>query len=105
MKTEHPDLDSADSNWIDFEKPEHYRAHHGPLASELIGARGFSCTLFPFQVWEIVTHDKDGLAVAILRANQMTLEGALKYMEGERVMVYNRFAELQTHGIGWLNDL
>ncbi len=94
IQGEHPDLDAADSNWIDFTKPCHYRDHHGAIAAELLGARGFECTGFPFQVWVIIAHDVNGNSVAVLRANQSTLAGALQYMAPNRVLVYNREADL-----------
>jgi hypothetical protein len=87
---EHPDLDAADANWVQFKKEGEYEQHHGQFAAELLGAREFECTRFPFQVWEISAHDKDGKAVAILRSNQSSLEGALRYMEENRILVYNR---------------
>lgn len=97
MKTirgEHPDLDAAEHNWIQFKELGEYQAHHGNLASELMGARGFECTNFPFQVWEIVGHDYKSQPCAVLRANQHRLEDALQYMNANKVLVYNRKADV-----------
>lgn len=97
MKTirgEHPDLDAADHNWIQFKEPGEYDAHHGSLATDLLDARGFECTGFPFQVWEITGYDYNSKPVAILRANQNRLENALQYMSAKKVLVYNRKADV-----------
>lgn len=94
MKHHYPDLDAADRNWIQFSSPGNYKDHCGANAGLLMGSDDFECTKFPFQVWELSGYRPDGSPVAILRANQSTLEGALKYMQAERILVYNAEADL-----------
>lgn len=95
------DLDAADRNWIQFQSPGNYHSHFGTLASVLMESRDFSATAFPFSVWEIVGSHADGTPAAILRANQSTLESALRYMQPLRILVYNREAELRCN---WIED-
>jgi len=102
--TPQADLDAADANWIQFTAPGEYHSHKGALAANLIGAREFECTGFPFQVWEIVTHDHNGNPCAILRANQSKLTGALRYMNENRVLVYNQQADAERINQGFSDD-
>lgn len=88
-----PDLDAADRNWIQFNAPGDWHDLHGSLASDLMDCPEFELTGFPYQVWEVVGYRSNSKPVAILRANQSSLEGALKYMKQGRVLVYNQQAD------------
>ena len=91
MKAIHPDLDAADSNWIQFSESGEYESSHGMQASCLMESPDFALTPFAYSVWEIT-----GMSVvterpvAILRANQSTLESALSYMTEGRILVLNK---------------
>lgn len=93
MKTNFPDLNAADRNWIQFNGPGDWHNMCGPLANDLLECSEFELTAFPYQVWEVVGYRSNSNPVAILRANQSTLKGALNYMSQGRVLVYNRQAD------------
>lgn len=88
-----PDLDAADQNWIQFNAPGDWYDMRGSLANDLLECSEFELTGFPYQVWEVIGYRSNSRPIAILRANQTALSGALKYMKQGRVLVYNRQAD------------
>lgn len=88
------DIDLADRAWLQVETDGSI-TWNGGLATKLKNSPDFEVCKCPFSVWEITgdTYDwrTDGEQfVAILRANQSTLECALQYMAENRVLVHNK---------------
>lgn len=68
---------------------------NGSLADKLQNSPDFEITPHPFEVWEVTTDFHDwrtdcNKPVAILRAAQSSLAGALKYMGENRVLVWRK---------------
>jgi len=100
MKTTHKDIDNAEANWIQHAGNQtlNDRAHviwHGNEANKLLNSPDFNYLPFVYSVWEVTNDTYDNQTDAskfacIHRANQSTLQGALKYMTSDnRVLVEN----------------
>lgn len=91
------DITCAESNWIQFGTDWRLQAWAGPLARKLMDSQDFEITPFTYSVWEVtgdchpLYRNPDATSFAcILRANQSTLAGALRYMTKDRVLVWNK---------------
>lgn len=94
MKTEYPDLDAAERNWLQLDENGHFHSGNGANAFRLMDSHDFKVTPAVYAIWELTGDSRifDDSPVAILRANQSTLECALTYMKEGRVLVYNKAA-------------
>ncbi len=106
-KQSNSDILAAETNWIEHSvRPDNGKAGyvqsaasaqwHGPLARKLLDSPDYSATPSPYSVWELTGDYYDwqtdcALPVAILRANQSTLECALRYMGENKVLVWNKY--------------
>lgn len=89
------DIEQAENSHIEMENGNAV-SRVGHNCSKLLNSSDFFLTDFTFSVWEVTSDTRDWRTcgenfACILRANQSTLEGALKYMTGSnRVLVHNK---------------
>ena len=87
-------IEFAEENYIEC-KNDTVIKWKGSLANKLQDSPDFEITSFTFSVWEITNDFYDWKTdcckhVSILRANQSTLSGALKFMKENCVLVHNQ---------------
>ena len=99
------DINFAENNWIEIDGDN--RNWNGGYADKLLNSSDFTVNPCSYSVWEVTnsTYDNRTDAVnfaSILRANQSTLAGALKYMTSDnRVLIYNKAYPEKSEVEGW----
>lgn len=94
MKTNR-DIEIAEGSYIEMENGN-VVDRNGHFTHKLLNSSDFHLTQFPYAVWEVTNDTLDWRtcgenSACIHRANQSTLEGALRYMTSERhVLVWNK---------------
>lgn len=95
MKDTNQDITQAEQNHIEMVNGNAV-SRKGPLCHRLLNSSDFHLTDFPYAVWEVTNDTRDWRTcgenfACIHRANQSTLEAALRYMTGDnRVLVWNK---------------